>query len=255
MSDLPTAVLVHGAWHGAWCFDEVRAALDAAAMPSVAIDLPGHGADPGPLQDLHGDAARVREILDGLDGDCILLGHSYGGAVITEAGVHPAVRHLVYLCAFAIDADESCLAAAVAMAESRSISHEGRPNLVDAFQAHDDETITLVRDGATACLYQDCSPEATEWALDRLGPQPMVTLQQQPAAVAWRERPSTYVVCTEDDAVHPDLQRIMAARCTETVEWPTGHSPFISEPRLVADLLVGIGRRVAQAREPNSSAS
>jgi pimeloyl-ACP methyl ester carboxylesterase len=255
MSELPTAVLVHGAWHGAWCFDDVRRALAAAGMPSVAIDLPGHGADPGPLQDLHGDAARVREVLDGLGGDCVLLGHSYGGAVVTEAGVHPAVRHLVYLCAFAIDADESCLAAAVAMAESEAISHEGRPNLAEAFELQEDETITLRRDGAAACLYQDCPPDATERALDLLGPQPMVTLEQQPHAVAWRERPSTYVVCTEDHGVHPDLQRIMATRCTESVEWPSSHSPFLSDPQRVADLLVAIGARVAQAGEPSPNAS
>jgi pimeloyl-ACP methyl ester carboxylesterase len=252
---LPTAVLVHGAWHGAWCFDEVRAALEAVGMPSVAVDLPGHGADPGPLQDLHADAARVREMLDGLTGDCVLLGHSYGGAVITEAGVHPAVRHLVYLCAFAIDADESCLGAAIAVAESGGISHEGRPNLAEAFVTHDDATITLDPAGATDCLYRDCTPAATERALGRLGAQPAVTLQQAPAAVAWREKPSTYVVCTEDMAVHPDLQRVMAARCTETVEWPTSHSPFLSDPSRMSDLLVGIGLRVAQDEEPSPSAS
>ena len=106
--------------------------LDEAGIQAIAVDLPGHGDDPGPLGDLHTDSARVREVLDELDGDCVLLGHSYGGAVITEAGVHPAVRHLVYLCAFAIDADESCMAAAVKESEALDLSFEGRPNLADA---------------------------------------------------------------------------------------------------------------------------
>src|SRR4030088_1094188 len=102
-----TVVLVHGAWHGAWCFDRVMPLLEQVGIPAVAGDLPGHGQDPGPLTDLHGDAKRVREVLDGIDGDVVLLGHSYGGAVITEAGVHPAVTHLVYLCAVVPDAEES----------------------------------------------------------------------------------------------------------------------------------------------------
>jgi hypothetical protein len=81
------------------------------------------------------------------------------------------------------------------------------------------------------------------WAVSRLGPQPRVTLQQAPNAVAWRAKQSTYVVCTDDMAVHPGLQRIMARRCGSAVEWPTGHSPFLCRPDLVARLLTDICRR------------
>ncbi len=230
-------VLVHGAWHGAWCFERVIDRLADAGIEALAVDLPGHGSDPGPLSDLHGDAARVRDAIDELGGDCVLLGHSYGGAVITEAGVHPSVRHLVYLTAFALDFGESCMSAAVEESESLDISYEGTPNLADAFVSHDDGTITLTPDGAAACLFQDCDPETTAWALARIGPQPAVTFGDTPAAVAWRERPSTYVVCTEDQGVHPELQRVMARRCAAAVEWPTSHSPFLSAPERVADLL------------------
>ncbi len=236
-------VLVHGAWHGAWCFEPVLDRLSDAGIEAVAVDLPGHGADPGPLGDLHADSARVREVLDTIDGECVLLGHSYGGAVITEAGVHPAVRHLVYLTAFALDAGESCMAAAVAESAALDISYEGRPNLADAFIWNDDDgTISLDPDGAAACLFQDCDAETTAWAVARLGPQPGVTLGDLPTAVAWRERPSTYVVCTDDEGVHPELQRAMARRCTATVEWPTSHSPFLSAPDRVAELLTGLAR-------------
>ncbi len=167
-------VLVHGAWHGAWCFEPVLELLAAAGIDAVAVDLPGHGDDPGPLGDLHTDAARVEEALDRLDGDCVLLGHSYGGAVITEAGVHPSVRHLVYLAAFALDAGESVMAAAVAESDALDLSYEG-PSLADAFVAHDDGTITLEPTGAAACLYHDCDAATTGWALARLGAQPTVT--------------------------------------------------------------------------------
>jgi hypothetical protein len=60
--------------------------------------------------------------------------------------------------------------------------------------------------------------------------------------VAWRDRPSTYAVCANDRAVHPELQRVLAARCTTSVEWPTGHSPFLPHPELVVDLVAGLAR-------------
>lgn len=66
----------------------------------------------------------------------------------------------------------------------------------------------------------------------------MANLSQRPNAVAWREKPSTYVVCTEDEVIHPDFQRILARRCTASVEWPSGHSPFLSQPQRVANLLL-----------------
>src|SRR5579871_5796384 len=120
-------VLVHGAWHGAWCWDPIVDRLAASRVRAVAVELPGHGDDPAPLADLHGDAARVGRVLDGIDAPVILLGHSYGGAVITHAGDHPAVAHLVYLCAFALDHDEACTSAAEAEAANARISHDGRP--------------------------------------------------------------------------------------------------------------------------------
>src|SRR5258708_453841 len=105
-------VLVHGAWHGGWAFDRVLPLLTIAGVSSVAVDLPAHGEDTGPPGDLHSDAARVKAQLDRADERVVLLGHSYGGAVITEAGDHPAVAHLVYLCAPVLDAHESCGSAA-----------------------------------------------------------------------------------------------------------------------------------------------
>lgn len=236
-----TLVLVHGAWHGAWCWDAVVAGLAEVGVPAVAIDLPGHGSDAGPMTDLHGDAARVREVLDTTPAPVVFVGHSYGGAVITEAGDHPAVVHLVYLCALAIDAGETCITAAASVSEVAAISYEGRPNLGSGFVTDADGRVTVDPGVAAACLYQDCDDEMTAWAVDRLGPQPLITLQQTPIAVAWRRKPSTYVVCADDLAIHPDLQRVLAKRCTSSVEWPTSHSPFLSHP----DLVVGFLRQLA----------
>jgi pimeloyl-ACP methyl ester carboxylesterase len=232
-----TVVLVHGAWHGAWCWERVTPGLSARGLRPIALDLPGHGADESGLTDLHGDAARVVETLDVLDEPALLVGHSYGGAVITEAGEHPMVEHLVFLAALALDAGESCADAAVGQAAANGIDWQGRPNLGDGLVVAPDGTIRVDPDVATRCLYNDCDAESVAWALDRLGPQPLGNMQQAPSRVSWRAKPSTYVVCTEDMAVHPDLQRLLAKRCSAAVEWPTGHSPFLSDPgRVVAYL-------------------
>ena len=103
-----------------------------------------------------------------------------------------------------------------------------------------DGTVTLDPAVAKDCLYNDCDEATAQWALERLGPQRLASLGDSPTRVAWRTRPSTYLVCAADRTVHPDLQRILARRCGATIEWPTGHSPFLSDPKRVADLLVGI---------------
>ncbi len=237
-----SVVLVHGAWHGAWCWDRVRIALDARGVHTVAIDLPGHGDDAGPLGDLHADAARVGAVLDGIHGPVVLVGHSYGGAVITEAGDHPSVAHLVYLCALALDEDETCMSAATDQPGVAQISHEGRPDITSGFAITDDGLISMDPAMAAAALYNRCDPDTTRWALSRLGPQPLVTLQQSPNAISWRAKPTTYVVCTDDMIVHPDLQRLMAKRCASTaIELESDHSPFLSQPDRVVDLLARSG--------------
>ena len=235
-------VFVHGAWHGAWAWGRVLPLLSSRGVECLALDLPGHGEDGEPLGDLYSDAARVRETLDELKGDVVLVGHSYGGAVITEAGLHPAVKHLVYIAAFALDAGESCVSAATAETEASQISHDGRPNLGAGFMMGPGDTITLDPASAAECLYNDCDADTVAWALARLGPQPLVTLQEAATVAAWRTKPSTYIVCVDDMAVHPDLQRLMARRCGSVIEWPTDHSPFLCRPDLVATLLAELAK-------------
>jgi pimeloyl-ACP methyl ester carboxylesterase len=235
-----TTVLVHGAWHGAWCWDRVVERAAGAGASVVAVDLPGHGLDTGPLSDLHGDATRVREVLDTLEPPVILLGHSYGGAVITEAGDHPSVRRLVYLSALALDDGESCGNAAADEVAAAMIVHDGRPDIGAGFVVGDDGIVTLLPSVAAACLYNDCDEASIAWALARIGPHPLVALQQSPTSVAWRSKPSTYIVCVNDLTVHPDLQRIFAKRCTTTEEWESGHSPFLSQPDRLAGLVLNL---------------
>ncbi len=239
-------VLVHGAWHGAWCWQPVVEGLRAAGVTVDAFDLPGHGEDAMPLTDLHGDADRVTAALDALatvePDPVVLVGHSYGGSVITEAGTHPSVAHLVYIAAFNVGEGESAAAAAPDDPRAQAIDHSGRPDAGAALVFADDGSTTVTLDGAVELFYNDCHPSVAAEAAARLTPQPMANLGQSPARIAWRDRPSTYAICTLDHAVHPDLQRILAERCTDQVEWASDHSPFLSHPDLVIDLLADLAR-------------
>jgi len=237
-----TVVMVHGAWHGAWCFDRVLPLLHGAGVDAVAIDLPGHGDDAGDLTDLHGDAQRVAAVLDGLDGEVVLLGHSYGGAVITEAGSHPSVRELIYLAALLPDEGQSCMTAAgEAMAKASASSEPPTDTSADASKvpfAIEGELSRLTEEGARAQFMNDCDEDTTRWMLSRLGPQPMSNLAQVPNEISWRSKPSTYAVCTLDLAVPVPMQRVFASNCTRTVDLNAGHSVFASRPDVLADLLI-----------------
>jgi pimeloyl-ACP methyl ester carboxylesterase len=233
-----TVALVHGAWHGAWCWEKVQAALAERDIPAVAIDLPGHGDSRDALGDLHADALAAGRLFETIEGDVVLCGHSYGGAVITQVEAHPRTKHLVYLAGFQLEPGESCASVAAAAVPQGA----GATELGSALLRHDDGTVTLDPDLAARVLYNDCPPEDVAVALERLGPQLMASLQQPATRAGWHEIPSTYVVCTEDLGVAPALQRAMAERAGSTLEWPTSHSPFLSRPELVADLLAARAR-------------
>jgi pimeloyl-ACP methyl ester carboxylesterase len=239
-----TVVLVHGAWHGAWCWSRVVDGLRERGVDALAIDLPGHGESVEPLADLYTDAAALRAVLDSLDGPAVACGHSYGGAVVSlGAAGHPAVRHVVFLAALMLDAGESV---------SRSIPEppegpSGPPSEVGgAMRFSDDGTVvTIDPDAAPGVFFADCDAADVEWALARLGPQPAASFQQTIDVAAWRSVPSTYVVCADDRAIAPWMQHAFAQRATETVVFPTSHSPFLSRPDLLVELLEDLARRSA----------
>ncbi|HEY7626105.1 MAG TPA: alpha/beta fold hydrolase [Ilumatobacteraceae bacterium] len=237
----PTLVLVHGAWHGAWCWDFVTPLLADAGLQVVSVDLPGRGENMESLADLHGDAQAVTAVLEAIAGPVVLVGHSYGGAVITEAGVHDRVAHLVYVAAFALEPGEAVANAAADEARAVKLDHTGRPRLADALITDDDgETTTVRAEMAVPLFYNDCPPDVAAWAVPRLGRHRMGNFGQPVEACAWRAHPSTFVACSIDNAIHPDLQRIMAKRTTHSVEIATDHSPFLGRPQSIADLLIAV---------------
>ena len=227
-------LLVHGAWHGAWCWERLLEPLRSRGYQPEAIDLPGHGDSVEPLGDLHGDADAVRARLDEIGEPTLLVGHSYGGMVITDAGGHDAVSALAYVCAFVPLAGQSSMDAFGAQGPPDAPASE----LLSCARFSEDGSETVVEgDGVAGAFYGDCDPAAQRWALERLGHQPTASLTQAPRELAWSSKPATYVVCTEDRALPAWHQRQMAENAGRVVELAASHSPFLSMPDELAAIL------------------
>jgi pimeloyl-ACP methyl ester carboxylesterase len=231
-------LLVHGAWHGAWCWERVLAPLRVLGYEPEAIDLPGHGRAAEPLTDLHGDADAVRVRLDAIGEPTLLVGHSYGGMVITDAGTHDAVAGLVYVAAYMPDVGQTVMDLFTVPA----LPAGERPGeLVAAVRFSDDRSkMRLQGDGVTGALYPDCDPVTQQWAVQRLDAQSTASFTQTPRRVAWTSRPSIYVVCTEDRTIPVWRQRRMAMHADRVIDLPASHSPFLSMPEQLAGVLAEV---------------
>ncbi len=225
-----TVLLVHGSWHGSWCWQRVVPVLRQQRLRVVAVDLPSCGRDVARLADLDGDTAEIASLLDRVDGPVVVCAHSYGGAAATAAAAgHGQVRRLVYLSAFMLDVGESC----------SDIAGGALPGWCIV---HDDGTFIIDPRAAAEVLYGDCDAQTVRWATSRLVPQLTATSVQTVTRAAWRTIASTYIVCTLDRAIDPAVQRRLAVRASQTVELESSHSPFLSRPVAVASLIGTIAR-------------
>ena len=227
-------ILIHGAWQGGWCWDAVAGRLRSMGHHVQAPDLPGHGDDPLPeaAQSMEGYVARVREAVEAEGEPAILVGHSMGGISISAAAsMEPEkVAKLVYLCAYLpLDGDG-------VMTLEKLV-----PNRTDR------RRLEFAEDGTAAPPLDDlprffgtADPADVARIAPRLSRQarkPFVTPVALGPALDGIE--THYIECTADRAIPPALQRAMAARVPGIVmhTLPTDHSPFISDPEGLADLL------------------
>lgn len=223
-------VLVHGAWHGAWCWYRMLPALRALGFTPHAIDLPGHGLRNGEPQTLAAYAEAVAGLLRGLPEPALLVGHSMGGGVISATAelVPERISNLVYLCALALLPGDSIFG--VAGGDTESI-------LAGYMQPGADGRIVVADEGIRPCFYEDCTD--ADIALAKLllvpqSPEPFGAVPELTEARFGRV-PRSYIVCEQDKAIGPKKQRWLAERAkAETVAIDTSHSPFFSAPAELA---------------------
>lgn len=230
-------VLVHGAWMGAWAWDEVAPLLEAAGHPTVVVELPAHGDDPTPSADatLEGYRDAVLAALDGLDQPAAVVGHSMGGMVISEvAQARPdEIQSLVYVAAFLPRNGESLFALGMADPDSQTGAH-----LVD----NGDGTFSLDPAFIGEVFCGDCTDDAVALIVDQTRPEPAGPLLS-PATVTddvFGGVRKTYVRTEQDLAVSPAGQDAMIAATPvdELRSIATSHSPFLSQPQLLADTIL-----------------
>jgi pimeloyl-ACP methyl ester carboxylesterase len=219
----PTMLLVHGAWHGAWCWADLEVELNNCSWSTRTLDLPSALRTPvwpEPSPGMRDDAQAIRKAIEDIDGPVLVVGHSYGGIPVTEAiGDAPNIVGVVYLAAFMLDVGE-CLFA---------ITDQKVPS---------DLTGTLpMMDNPRARFYSDVLEDKASWAVSKLVPQSVRSFGETVTKAGWRTIPATYIVCTKDESLAPDLQEIFAVRAAAVARMDSGHSPFYSVPGELARLL------------------
>lgn len=230
-------VFVHGACvrDGAWWWHPTAELLQQQGVPSSAPALPScgeTGVAPGGAggAGLAEDVAEVRRVLTGSDEPTVVVAHSYGGIVTAEAahGV-PSVRHLVLVTSYLPEVGQS-------------LSDFGGDGGPAPFLDLDLEAGTFgVRPEALVETFlHDCDEDLRTPATDRLARQSVQVLGQPVRAAAWKQTPSTYVVCAQDRGTPPGRQREFARRAGTVVELDTGHHPFLSQPAAVRDVLLAL---------------
>jgi len=234
-------LLVHGAWHGAWCWDRVVSHLQAPDRRVVAIDLPGHGAETTPPGEVTLDllAARVCEALAEFDEPAVVVGHSMGGLVISQAAERCPDRtvRLVFVAAFLVHDGETLLS--ITENDPNDVVH---PNIV----FNDDRTTAALRPEAVRDLFfGDCSDEDAAWAAARLVPEPTAPFGTPLQVTNGRfgSIPRTYVHCTEDRALSMAIQEQMVADVgvDDVATLAASHSPFLSMPQQLAEIIASAG--------------
>ena len=233
-------VLVHGAWHGAWCWDKVVPLLENEGHSVTAVDLPGHGDDTTALAGLT-QAEYGRKVADAVEAagePVVLAGHSMGGMAITQAAeyVPDKIATLFYVCAFLPGPGDSLARLADGDTEARVL-----PNL------EVDEAAGVSRVASAAhveCFYEECDPADAAAASKRLGAESLaafgipVSITDERAGSVRR----LYVECLRDKAIPIARQRLMhGARPCERIETiDTDHSPFLSRPEELAAHLLSV---------------
>src|SRR5215469_3358872 len=228
----PSIVFVHGLWADGSCFSKLIPTLQAEGFEVIASQ---HGLDSHAE-----DVANVRRTLGRVSQPAILVGHSYGGSVITAAGIDPRVAGLVYLAAFAPDADET----------TQSLQEKFPKTDIFSNVELADGRIWIKKDGVWA-FAGDLPKNEQELIWATQGAPVADLFTQKVEGTAWRSKPSWYIVATKDHTIQPELERFVAKRMgATTFETDSSHVPMLSQPDFVLDVI----RKAATAIQKNKAA-
>jgi pimeloyl-ACP methyl ester carboxylesterase len=215
----PSIVFAHGLWADGSCFSKVIPTLQAQGHDVIAVQ--------NSLDTLEGDVAAVIRALGRVSSPAILVGHSYGGTVITAAGIDNRVAGLLYIAALAPNDDET----------SQSLINKFPTTEVFSHIEVADGRIWL-RPGGIGSFAGDLSEEEQRVVWATQGVPAANLFDQKMEGTAWRSKPSWYIVAKNDRTVHPDLERFVAKRMgATTTEVDSSHVPMLSNPGLVLDVI------------------
>jgi pimeloyl-ACP methyl ester carboxylesterase len=235
-------IFVHGALvrDGAWWWHATAELLhERTGVSSRAVALPSCGeTTAGEMAGgLLADADALRRELDQVDA-AIVVGHSYGGTVIAEAGHHPSVSNLLYISSYLPDVGQS---------QGSIMAGEPNPVAVDEVSAGMIGVAGYDAASFGERFLQDAERSTQEQAWSRVTAQAVGAFATPTSHAGWQGIDSTYLICGDDRSTSLELQRLHAARATRSVELPTGHHPFISRPDLVVaqlEVLLAQGTRL-----------
>ena len=224
--DAASVVLVHGAFADGSSWRHVVPVIQDAGLNVTAVQLP--------LESLQGDAAIVRRAIDAIDGPVVLVGHSWGGMVITEVGDHEKVRSLVYLSAVAPMHGQSFLDVAHEAPDAQGMSE-----LVIDSSGY----VTMSPLGFTKYFAQDLPSSESSVLATMQGALNTKALQDEVTQVAWENRPNFYAITVDDYIVPVELQRMLASRIgASVIEIPASHASMLSMPDQIAAFILAAAR-------------
>jgi len=230
----PSIVFVHGLWADGSCLSKLIPTLQAEGFDVIASQ---HGLDSHAE-----DVANVKRTLGRVSQPAILVGHSYGGSVITAAGTDSRVAGLIYLAAFGPDEDET----------TQSLQEQFPPTDIFSHIEIGDGRVWLKPEGVSA-FAGDLSEKEQKliWATQSA---PVADLfSQKVAGTAWKSKPSWYVIATQDHTIQPELQRFVSKRMgATTFETASSHVPMLSQPEFVLDVIRKAAMSIMNERKSNA---
>jgi pimeloyl-ACP methyl ester carboxylesterase len=229
MNGKATIVFVHGLWADGSCWSKVINPLIDKGYNVISVQ--------NPTTSLADDVAATKRAIDRAGGDVILVGHSWGGSVITEAGTDPHVKALVYIAAFAPDKGET----------AASLGESVPATILPGFVQNANGYLTLSREGVAKAFASDLTPKEQDMVYAVQEPAFQKVFADVAGEPAWKTKPSWFVVASDDNAINPELEKRMAKRANaKTTVVKSSHVAMLAKPNEVLDVILDAAKTVSK---------